>query len=483
MFPYSEDANWNEFVPDPFRKAWATTMVKPKLRNWLFNKSPPTQAELLRLRSNSPIMHLITLVPKDESFFTDASSYHDEHITMVHGQCYFLECGASMGFFFNLQKTDQSAHVLAQYDSVFNDAAIIVRRSVVFSFEGKVFLLELSWLVSGALIIRFIPVVLSTRSVSRSFFFPNDDNKLMWSNPFAQMYTFAFVPKDAQIIETFSQSLSEAFLTSNFCEMGVSSRCYRISQFDTAFQSPCAFCLSRGAPMCSCPTPLRRRNVESLNSTMALLVKSACSASLLWNYYTRNVSIAQKAGSYVFNVKKGCESTKNDSSIIDSGFLNYHCTVTRNWRTHASLQQQMQGISKSSLMPYNVVSFASVLAEERKCAKAALSIWNGSPRDLVETRAAVQFEGLPHPNVQLKVANSKDLRIEPHRMKSVALSCQQEAAQFAVLLSGTKGISPENAKKTSIAMYRCPFCSIEISKKKSNLKRHILNKHKASMQI
>lgn len=480
MVWYAEDTNSNDFAPHSFRNAWAATMMRPQLRDWLFNKAPPTQEELLQVRSNSPIMHLNTIVRQAEiSSICGTSNYHKQS-KKVNGQCHFLECGASLGFFFNHDNTDICATALAHFDSVFDDGTILVNRNVVSSFERQVFLLEFCWLVSGALIIRFIPVFLSIRYESHNFS-SNENKKIMLNNPHAQMYTFAFVPSDALIIHAFSQTLSEAFLTSSFEAMGVSSRCFRFSQFDTAFQSPCAFCLSRGAPVCSCPAPLRRRTVANLSATMALSVNVECSASHLWAYYTRNLSMSPNSGSYVFNLRKGCRNIKHDSTIVVSGLLPFYTSTTRNWDTHTTLQQQMQGIAGSCFIPYNYVSIAAMLAEGHQSAKRTSDIWNDSTCDHIEPSPAVQFAGFSHPNEHLQVANSISPRLEQHGRRNIISSSQQETAQLAVLLRGIEKQSKRNASENSVKMFRCPFCTIEIRKKKSNLKRHIINKHKANL--
>lgn len=443
MTEFWGDAAMDEFSRTFFRNAWTHAMQSTVLREWLFNRESPTVRELIQCLASPPLMHLLSLSEEDGGPFDAKSANYNGELTMVKGQCHFLPCGSSLGMLFSRRNIDQYAPALAHFDAAFSDGSTIVHRNVLSTYKGNVFILEFGWLASGALTVRFVPVFVSKPTVSK---------QLTWNNPHALTLVLAFVPEDAQLLREASRTKGLDFVYADFEAMGISNRCYRIYQFDTASQSACVFCMTRGATSCACPAPIRRRIVPKINTLTTLSVQNACPARTIWNYYVSNVLSAEKTGSHVFNIRKGCQNNRQDSGIIVStGILPYHCTVMSNGRAHATLLKKLDDIGRYPSVPHYFPSNATLLAAEHS------------------------RENLMYSNI------FDDDDIQRHKPEAYLISWTQKTVSSGsavpVPADETTKRNERAMREAPVKMFKCDICNVVIRNKKSNLNRHKLNKH------
>lgn len=503
----------SKHAPVSFREAWASSMSQHKLRDWLFNNAAPTFAELMHCQANAPILHSLNMKsdPNSGDWLNSDTDYYYKPYSDLSCNCYFLPCGTVLGLGFTHNDVDILAPALARIDPAFTDGRLCVRRTVLSTCEGRLFVILFNWLASGALIIRFVPISV------RSPLFEQRPNEVSMSsdqleqascNAFAHVFTFALVPDDASVLAACARELSKDFLTGNFDKLGISERCYRVSQYDTAYQSPCVFCLSRGAPACACPTPLRRRAACNVGATPELSACRASSASVVCDHYLRIVAANRNCGSYVYNVSMGSKIGHKSGIVIGSGILPFNHTITVNLRTHKVLQRHLDEMGQSSISPYPLLSDASTSSQEQQTRKqsARLSIkrdgqkargdrsdhtsnsWQGCSRKRTRSKAALS-------STQLNVHESESVgtiqaqsnalggsaetnRQQWQDVSALKVPCREAAEMQS---SGHRDEQAHEAKE--VKMYKCPICGIEIRNKRSNLTRHITNKHSSKRRF
>lgn len=484
-------------------------MSLTKVRQWLFNAAPPTPSELIQCQQNAPILHSLKMESDAASMrplALDAEFYRNP-LADLTCHSYSLPCNTSLGLVFNIAGIDPVAPALAGIDPVFLDSRVSVRRMALSTCNSRLFLFEFNWLISGALTIRFVPFGAPPTSPARGSAtqLHASGEQLHWPkcNAFAHIFTFAFIPEDALVLSTSAQTPMRDFLSASFDLLGISDRCYRMSIYDTAFQSPCVFCLSRGAAACECPMPLRRRKSLTPDAPKALIAYGTSEPGVVWPQFTRIVTGSRTSGSYVFNLSIGCRKNGATTGVVGSGIFPFQFNITANMKAHPSLQVQFKNAGYSATSPYALISDSRVSPSEHQglqLQSKPVNVTDGvgkaetdNLQQLVasspgRTRKRARQMSIPHNALILQAADfprkgganstSDDILLKSHHdvwYDAAAVSALDSGASSMPTLNGSGG-EAANAMQ-DVKMYKCHICHIEIRNKKSNLTRHIANKH------
>lgn len=124
-----------------FEVAWRCAMQENQVRKWLFNNRPATAQELMRIRENSPFLIRCSM--------TGAFK--------MYGSCYKLSSGACLGLVLTWHARDGDLPLVAGMDESYSDNRYVVSRFVVLPVDKCVCSFECAWMVTGALSLRFHP--------------------------------------------------------------------------------------------------------------------------------------------------------------------------------------------------------------------------------------------------------------------------------------------------------------------------------------
>lgn len=452
----------NAFTPFSFREAWESAMSRSRLREWLFNRAPPTKSELLQCQENPSTFTSLSVVCKK-------GLYQKLNEDLLQQYC-SLQCGTSLGFAFSSTQTDHISPGIALIDPIFQESRVSVRRLAISTCEGRLFAFEFNWLVTGALTMRFIPVgapLTSTNMVSGQ-----------QGNAFAHIFVFAFIPEDANVLSVCADVPTNDFFAANFSALGISDRCYRISMYDTSFQSPCVFCLSRGAATCECPMPLRRRKLFTPDAPQALMTYSVNQPGVLWPLFSRIVVESRTSGSYVYNQSMGCRGRGGTGHVRRAGIFRYAFSNSMDLSSNATLQLQLRQVGCSQTSPYSVVTYAHAFPG----GQASLAQFSSIPDrantdDRMEQPATGSHAQIQQRAHQMPFSSDFLLEFQAPEFGGAAEDAAMEAMCEALSIPTSESSSEEVPPQTKKRLYKCDICGIEIQSKKSNLKRHIQNKH------
>lgn len=478
-------------APVSFRDAWTVVMSRPKVRNWLFNKAPPTPLDLMRSRSNQPLMKGMMLSPQDvgETGKTFSDRLYLARLEELYVHAYKLRCGTELGFVLNMNDWDVAVPMFSSLNKCFTDPTTNVIRLAAGTAGRRLFLIDFSWLRSGGLLIRYIPcgAPLPSLSPEMTAILPEvlarEGHRI--GNALGCTFVYAFSSANAAKLAAAARDPTPAFLNARLDLLGLSEDCYCLSVFDTGFQAPCIFCLSRGSLSCKCPMPLRRRAVYAMESRMAIYVHRDTSVPL-WAQFCSAMSCSHRKGSFIYNMRKNISPGK--ALVVDSGLMPFNFNIAINYVNHPSLQLK---VKQSSPLNGCRTSLFSELFDSELLNSGTSSSDNSNS-------AEVPFR------VTIGDKHQKRIRTSPYQSPSnfvspMNFSPENESPELPSPENGTSGHSvienglslppfkdecaarstadPAEVEGARVRVFNCPICGIEIKSKRSNLKRHIENKH------
>lgn len=510
-------------APVSFRDAWVTMMSRPKVRDWLFNAAPPSTIDLVRSKGNGPLIKSLILEQNtDGGTFSDDTYANTLDDLYVHA--YKLRCGTELGFLLNVDFIDIGAPAFAAFDPSFSNPKWTVCRMAAATFGRRLFLFEFCWLINGALTLRFLPMgaPLPSMSPEMKVILPEvlaqEGHRV--GNAFGICFCYAFNPADAALLTMAASHEHPEFLAGSLDKLGMSDRIYRCSVYDSAFQSPCQFCLSRGFLVCDCPMPLRRRAAtsDSLSNLMAIYVHRDRSVGL-WNQFCSAMATSRHKGAYIVNMCVGIR--EGFGEVLHSGINAFHYKITTDAGTHASIQQILD-YSHPSPFSFGMVHTSHGSSSHFAALGSSATpssdeqIYSGSHFDTsqgvtsykrLRTTAEVDVtavaavdpvnENIPEDTEVQEALDALDSLEELMALPSGGglfgdtgfeggAAVESSAVNVGSSLNGVEldtnmKVVEEvrtNSKGDKTKVYPCPICGTEIRSKQSNLKRHIDNKHR-----
>ena len=388
--------------------------------------------------------------------------------------------------------------------------------------DGRVCSFEFTWLVTGALCVRFFPYNALTGRRVISF------------------VVYAFSSVDAAFLAVMARDDKPGadLLNARFNSMLLLRPWYSLTFLDVTLQTPCIFCTSRGQVQCACPTPMKRRRADDVPTVTGIL---SSEDKPLWSDYTKaflDVRLTQ-SGTGIFNMM---ELHTDDRNVPASSMMPYRCDVRRLCTTHRVLQQflafagasvahpmRMQllaltqsaqhatvnGVSEqlsgSSLTksgntePEGVEHTSSVVeANGVACAASAgmVQVWpeeargsigsgsgdsssgdsggppcngfvNGYTWDVRHTQVRRLIEPVIEDDVR-PLAKTRIIKHDPGEQAGVKANGNATANGTA---NGNPTPNTNNTSTQPKNVFTCPICGLQVRNKKSNLTRHIAIKH------
>ncbi len=328
--------------PVTFREAWESVMTSRAKREWAFNHRLPSADELLRARENKPFCKsmFLDIPPDGASFDTDMFRVRIEDLCCTTRR---LHDGTYLGFVLNSVCADFAVPCFAAFDPCFGNPQLNVVRLICGAIAGRLYVMEFCWMKSGALTVRFGPY----KSLSTS---SRSDLRM-------DHVVYAFLPSDVPMLSAMALCPGEPaddFVNARFDRVLLSEDWYTLKVTDTCFQSACVFCSSRGAGICGCPLPMRRRSgdVAEVIGYKQRLGKT------IWDEFSTVKSFCAHRGTVIFNLTKAPHS--HWAKVMDSGVFPYDTEVELNFVTSNTLQMHLKLTGQSVyatrtvLMPFGL---------------------------------------------------------------------------------------------------------------------------------
>ncbi len=492
-------------TPLTFHEAWASVMRNPVTRSWAFNRRPPTAAELLRGRENSPFVKAFFLEPStsDSTFLDDM---YRKRLEETFCTSHRLRDGTQLGFALNAKCIDLGVSIFASFHPCFRNPRLTVNRLIVSAVERRLFVLEFLWLASGGLTVRFA----CYKSLSDA---TRGDLRLNFK-------VLAFIPTDVPILSAVALCPGQPnldFIQARFENYLVSDEWYMIEIADMMFQSACVFCANSGSAICSCPLPMRRR--AATNTTV--IGYKARSGKTYWEEFEAVQFTCAQRGTALYNLAKAPGTPYR--KLLGSGIVPYETKVQVNIITHGCLQMHLgftdacPEASITTLTPYNMSddgrkrlmsaatssesnSFSAFKPASSRSASSyehvVLDLTETNKRHRVETSVDeeaivdewVNWNDDTEPDFEVQVEAVIDaavLHASVADSPSTKRNASSEKVDGSLKPSDTTtngiGSSAETAecqKQDAVKMFKCPECGVLIRNKRSNLKRHIQVVHK-----
>lgn len=478
-------------------------MSRPKVREWLFNSTPPSAIDMLRSQKNGPLIKSLLIIPDENATngtFSDA--VYKSKLDDLYVHAYKLRCGTELGFLLNANGMDIGAGMFSVFDKSFVGGLTSVCRMVASTYKGRLFLMEFCWLLSGALTVRFLPcgAPLPSLSPEMKLILPEvlarQGDRV--GNAFGVCFVYAFSPHDAMLLTLAASQVNPSFLAGRIDLIGLSERCYRVSVYDSAFQSPCVFCITRGYLTCACPMPIRRRaDAQSFENMMSIFVHRDRSIGL-WTQFCSAMATSRHHGSYIYNMSMNLGM--NRAMVLDSGLTSFHYKITTNARTHAAIQRILNhsspapfsvGRLPSSFDQYpelehsgsgsrNRNQYIDVLVSEKETKRSRPSDWQDSTENVtpaygLSTDILNALDDMPYGEGLFGSSSPSNPLHGTSSVNIVSTNLREEERKSEEKENETN----EGANKgDKVKLYKCPLCGIDIRSKLSNLKRHIDNKHR-----
>ena len=493
--------------PLTFQDAWGKVVRNPTTRAWAFNRKPPNATELIRARENEPFLKSFFIEPP-RSKVPVGDGFFRIRLEEMFINCYRLRDGTTLGFTLNGKCIDLGIALFANLHPCFRDPRLLVNRLIVSSIGRQLFVMEFVWLVSGALTIRFA----SYNSLSDS---TSDELRMNFK-------VMAFNSADAPLLSAVALCPNHPnldFIQARFENYLLSDDWFMAETLDLMFQSACVFCAGRGAAVCSCPMPMRRR-AAAQSKVIGYNVRPGKS---LWEEFNTVQFTCGRKGRMLFNLAKAPGTSYRKT--LASGTTPYETKVQLNIATHGCLQMHLglTGVSAEAAISF-LTPFAVNNHGKRRLLGAASSLdsnsWSSSllvPTasnashehemvDIVELIKRPRKEEEPTPNIAAvdEWVNWDD-ETEPEMEPVVEAAAESSTILDAViveLLAAEKDIITNEVSKQGlkssnetdrmknggeknggkngelVKVFECPECGVQIRNKRSNLKRHIQVVHK-----
>lgn len=262
--------------PVTFEEAWSHVMGCTTTREWAFNSEPPTAMELMRTYENGPYTISYLVDVDNKSPFQDAI-YEASHRSL-YCNVRTLPYGTSLGLVLNNHGVHVLLPVFCAYDECFREARTTVVRYISSAVKGRLYAMEFIWSVSGALAVKFHELI------------SHHGHVLM--NP----HVVAFPRESAQYL---SQLAFIGVEMKRLDNLMLAHPRYVLKIMDTSLQSSCVFCAARGLSLCSCPSPMKRRSMQSSESPLPCSLNNF---SALWTEIANIQFAAPDYGSYLLNL-------------------------------------------------------------------------------------------------------------------------------------------------------------------------------------
>ncbi len=453
-------------------------------RGWLFNKSKATAAELVLARAQKP-------------FILDCSFTYKLYST-VHQ----LANGFQLGLVLSWAQVDNDMALVAPFDTPggpYEDNRYSVIRLVAATCRDCVFTFEFSWLISGALSIRFHPYV-STSSQS------------------LLNYTFrTFSPEDATLFTLLAECErpSVEFMKARFDEFLLLRPWYEVEFTDVLCQDPCKFCVVRGFMHCECPIIMRRRTDKSTYYIMGSTSEpNVNERNSVWTDVGGVMDCTSRTGSLMFNIK--IRTSPTETRVPKSGIVPFGFSLYLGITQHQVLHQFMAFSGSTMAEPTRLIlasidpnvesndwtshpnSSASPTIITQPDVTALSLPTNASTADFVESSSgsnsmqysrssvsALQMSAVTS-NTATQLENQTSMNTDINSSANtvnVGGSIQLErVVRDAVLKAMREVDTPSRAggsvkKKKTDKVFTCPDCGLKVYNKRSNLTRHIQNRH------
>ncbi len=494
-------------------------MTDESARKWLFNRSEPTPAELVLAREQSPFV-----VQCD---YTGAFK--------LYSRVRRLDNGTHLGLVLTWERVDSDVGLMAPFDKPegpYTDNRYSVIRLVVAECDGRIYSFEFSWLVSGALSTRFHPYngtsskallnyvirifapedatlfSMLAQSTQRSFdFMKARFDELLLLHPWYEM-TFIDV--------LFQEPCKFCVARGNMsCECPIIMRRRLGSPFDVISATACEPDMSErnsmwtdvgGVMHCTKRSGFIMFNVKVRVTPTDIQVPKSGIAPFSFALHlgiTRHQVLQQFM---VFSGSSMTEPTRRSlpNTILDDKNNESNLLMTNTNRTIPTTTTAISTIPQSMSSAAGAAGAAGSISLVSKPSQNAPTVStnnsnnnqatgkNGSPqlRSIHALQAALHSLNNPTSEVEqnqvstsagnsakeskrIGSSSSNDGNDEKVQLEDVARKALMQAMREVENAARTGIVKKKRAEK----VFTCPECGIKVQNKRSNLTRHIENRH------